>query len=159
MAVESLVVPISHIAAPGRMSVRVSTGFLEASAQTYLATAPVISSSGKIATAANGFTTGVLGLAAKKAVGTVNSNVDIYPGGGLEFEATLEDQSLGDHVLAQTDLFAQYGMRVTSTGIWYVNFNDTGSKAVTVIERVDKVGTIQGRVRVRFIGTVTLLAQ
>ena len=158
MAAEDKVQQINHPTDPGRLSDRVITGLLEASGQSYKAGAVVIASSGKVATAVNAQVTVILGLADKKAAGVVDSEVVLLPSIGLEFEATLEDQAVGDLPLAQAHLFAQFGLRVTSGGLWYINFNDTSNKAATVIALVDPVGTVQGRVRAKFIDSVTVFA-
>ena len=160
MGVATLVQQINHPTYPGRLSVRAQTGLLEGSGtQSYKAGAVVVASGGTVVTATSGAgVTGVLGIADKKAAGVTGAEAIILPAAGLEFEATIEDQSVGDLPLAQAHLFAQFGLYVTSGGLWYINFNDTSNKSVTVVELVDKVGTIQGRVRAKFIGSVTVFA-
>lgn len=158
MAVADKVLPINHPTYPGRLSVRAMTGLLEGASQSYKAGAVVLASSGKVVIGTNGGATAILGLADKKATGVTNSEAVVLPALGLEFEISLEDQSAGDHVLAQTDLFAQYGLYIDSNGSFYANFNDTSNKAVTIVGFVDPVGTKQARVRAKFLGSTTVFA-
>jgi len=158
MAVESLVKQLSHFAAPGMSSVPVSTHVgIEGASQSYKAGAPLIRSSGKLVTAGNAAVADIVGFAEKNATGVTDAAVPFIPAvPGISFEATLENQSTGDYVLARADMFVDYGLRVTSGGLWYLNKNDTSTVAAVIIDFVDPLGTIQGRVRARLLDTVTI---
>lgn len=163
MATEDSVKQLSNFSMPGQTSVQVSTGttdnpYLEAASQTYKAYSPLVSSSGKLATASEDVTTAIIvGFATQDASGTTDNPTAVVTAlSGLEFEATLEDGTGGDHALAQTDLFAHYGLAVTAAGLWYVDQAETASPAVVVVALVDPIGTVQGRVRVRLLNKVCL---
>jgi|SRR5579872_5512461 len=144
--------------APGTgMSHEVHKG-REATGQTWAKGAVLIVSSGQIAEASNQPTSAIIGIAAAKATGTVNSEVLYYPATVAQvFEATLENQATAGHTLAITDLWTKYGLYKDTNGIWYINFNDTTNKAVTVIgTRLDSDidnATVRARVLCRFISS------
>lgn len=158
MATESLVKQLSHFSGPGRTSVPVRTsGGVEAASQSWKGGAPLIRSSGKLAIGTEDMTSGVVGFACSNATGVTSAAVAYVPAvPGIEFEATLEDGTSGDHALAQTDMFVAYGIAVTTAGLWYVDFAETSNVAVVVTEFVDPIGTVQGRIRCRLLDTVTI---
>lgn len=163
MAAEDQVTQLSNFAMPGLTSVQLSTGttdqpYLEAATQSYLSGAPLISSSGKLAIALEDVTTAIIvGFASVDASGTTDNPTSVIPAlSGLTFEATLEDGTAGDHVLAQADLFAKYGLAKTAAGLWYLDEAETASPAAVVIALIDPIGTVQGRVRARLLNKVCL---
>lgn len=121
---------------------------IEASAQSWKIGAPLIGSSGKLAEASANPRT-FLGFAADAASGTADTGVRYYP--ALPFtvyEGTLDKASgLGTRALAQSDVFAEYGLTRDASGIWYVDIDKTTggtNTMVLVVGLVDKVGAIQG---------------
>ena len=159
MAAEDQVRMFDNFSMPGLTSVQVSTGYLEAAGQVYLSGAPLIDNgAGSLVTAADDVTTPIIvGFATYAASGVTDNETSVTPAlSGLEFEATLESSSPGDHALAQTDLFAKYGFEVNGSNLWYVNQAETASPAVVVIALIDPIGTVQGRVRVRLLNRVCL---
>lgn len=162
MAAEDQVQPFNNFTAYGMTSVPIRTGavngYIEAAGQSWQPGAPLISSSGSIAEAADDVTTGIIGFAAYAASGTTGAYVDLIPAvPGIEFECNLEDQSAGDHALVQANLFTAYAIRQrTANGAWYADENDTTNDAVIVVAFRDPVGTVQARVRVRLLDTVTI---
>ena len=64
-------------------------------------------------------------------------------------EITLSDLSAGTHTLAQADLFKTYAI-TKGTANWYLDANAASDKGGgTVVEFVDPVGTVDGRVLCR----------
>lgn len=159
MAAEDSVRQLDHFSAPGMTSVPVRTDGQEAGTpnSTWLAGSPIRSSLGLLIDFAEDAVAGLVGFACADATGTAATPVSYIPAvPGIEFEATLEDGTNGDHVLAQTNVFAKYALAVTATGLWYLDEDDTTNVAAVVIALVDPVGTVQGRVRARLLDTVTI---
>lgn len=163
MALEDSVQQLNNFSMPGLTSVQVSAGnntnpYLEAASQTWKAGAPLVASSGKLIQASEDITTAIcVGFATVDASGTTNNLTPVVPClPGLEFEATLEDGGSGDHAIAQTDLFVKRGLAVTSGGLWYVDSAESSNVAVVIVELVDPIGTVQGRVRARILNKVCL---
>lgn len=157
MATEDKVVQLNNFTGPGRTSVPARTGYLEGASQTYLAGAPLKASSGKLVTLVEDDIANIVGFAIQKATGVTNTLTGVIPAlGQIEFEATLENGSTGDYALTQADLFSAYGLAVTATGLWYLDKAETTHKAAVIVELVDPVGTVQGRVRAQLLNAVTL---
>jgi hypothetical protein len=68
---------------------------------------------------------------------------------GILFEATLGPAG---QVIAASDKFTLYGLVVTS-GVVAVDKTDTVATRVRVVELIDPVGTVDGRVLVEFMRT------
>lgn len=159
MAAEDQVVAFDHFKFNGGNSVPVNTeNGIEAATQSWQPGAPLIRSSGKLAEAADDPTAAIVGFACAPATGVTDTPVSYIPAWpGIEFEATLEDQSGGDHALTQASMFVAYSVRQrTSNGAWYLDFNDTTNLGAIVVGLVDPIGTVQGRVRARLLDTVTI---
>jgi len=156
MAAEDKVKQLSFFRMEGLASTPLRSG-IEAAGQTWKAGAPLISSSGKLAEAADDVVTGIVGFATTDASGVTDTPVDYVPAvEGIAFEATLEDQSGGDYALTQANLYLSYALRATAGGLWYLDQNDTPNAAATVIQLVDPIGTVQGRVIARLKNAVTI---
>lgn len=67
----------------------------------------------------------------------------------IEFEGTLDDGT-GTYALLQADLWASYGLVVTS-GVWHIDQSETTEDRVVITGLVDPVGTLAGRVRFQFL--------
>jgi hypothetical protein len=64
-----------------------------------------------------------------------------------QLDASSTTLSAGTHALAQTDLWARYGITQDATsGLWYVNFSDTSDLYCVITRLIDPIGTIAGRV-------------
>jgi hypothetical protein len=159
MAVEDQVTPFDHFTDNYANSCPVVTDGLEAATQSWVAGAPLISSGGRLAEAADDPTSGIVGFACADASGVTDTAVSYIPArAGIEFEATLEDQANGDHVLVLANKYALFGIRQrTSNGAWYLNENDA-SGIGRVISFVEPVGTIQARVRAIIVDGGTIYA-
>lgn len=159
MAAEDQVRAFDHFKLNGGNSVPVNTeNGIEAAGQSWQEGAPLIRSSGSLAEASDDPTADIVGFAQKAATGTTGAAVSYIPAWhGIEFEATLEDQSNGDHALVQANLFVAFAIRQrTSNGAWYLDENDTTNDGAIVVGFVDPIGTVQGRVRARLLDTVTI---
>lgn len=157
MATEDSVRQLDHFNAPGMTSVPIRTNGVEAAGQDWIAGSPLIRSSGKLAEGAEDLTANVIGFASSDASGTTDHAVSYIPAvPGIEFEATLENGSTGDHALAQTDMDVAYGLAVTAAGLWYIDQAETSNIACVVVAFVDPIGTVQGRVRARLLDTVSI---
>ena len=64
-----------------------------------------------------------------------------------QLAASSTTTSVDTHTLAQTDLWARYGVTQDATsGLWYVNFSDTTDIYVVITNLIDPIGTVSGRV-------------
>lgn len=123
----------------------------EAASQSWKKGAVLIESSGSIAAAAADAVADILGVAAGPATGTTGAQVLYYPATpGMIFECTLEDQSNQNHVLAQSNIYANYAVQVDNDGIYYADENDTTNTAVVIVGAKDALGTTRARVYVQF---------
>ena len=144
--------------------------YLEDASQTYKKGTPlVVTTAGYLGTAvvANPYNgTGMVGVSvdpgSNVAAGAADPNTGdayhlMYPLSlSLEFVGQLDASSTtlsaGTHLLAQTDLWATYGITNDATsGLWYVNFSDTSDIRVVVTRLIDPIGTIAGRVAFKWI--------
>lgn len=158
MAAEDQVVPFNNFSRLGALSVPVRTDGLEAAGQSWVAGAPLIASSGSLAEASDDPTSGIIGFACNDASGTTGAAVSYIPAlPDIEFEATLEDQSNGDHALVAGNKYTNFAIRQrTANGAWYLDENDTTNDGAVVVEFVEPVGTVQARVRARLLAAVTI---
>lgn len=161
MALEDAVRFPDHVTQAGATSVSIQKG-VEAAGQSWKRGAPLVNSGGSLAEAASPLTDAqvVVGFAVADATGVTGSVVDYMPADPqLEFEATLEDATNGDHALAAADLNSRHTMvkkaAGDNAGAWYVNENVTAAPAVYVTALVGNVGDVQGRVRCRLLATAT----
>lgn len=144
--------------------------YLEDVSQTYKKGAPlVVTTAGYLgeATYANPYNgTGMIGVAVNPASDVAAGAADpttgdkyhlMYPPSlSMEFVGQLDASSStlaqGTHALAQTDLWATYGItRDATSDLWYVNFSDTSDIRVVITRLVDAIGTIAGRVAFKWI--------
>lgn len=70
------------------------------------------------------------------------------PAGGphLVFIGLLIDKVAESHTLVATNLGLAYAIDVDSSGYWYLDENNTTKPVARVIELIDPVGTVNGRV-------------
>lgn len=125
----------------------------EKAAQTYLYGALIQDDdSGRITESADpidgsAVTKRTFGMALRSATGTTDKDVPfIWLGPGEAVEFTLSDATAGTHTLAQADLWKVYPAKKSTH--WYLDANavsDTGG--FVVVELVDAIGTVDGRVR------------
>lgn len=121
---------------------------IEAAGQSFKKGALLVNSSGSVA-AAGTDPTGILGVAEEAATGTTGNAVRFVPAlPHVLFEARLLGAAAADHTLAQSDMYAEYGVTVDANGYWYVNAGKTTTDArFRILEFVDAVGTVNARVR------------
>lgn len=151
--------------------------YLEGASQTYKKGAPLINGAttevGYLieAAIANPATyTGLVGVALANAENLAHGAADPTTGDSYhlayppnddlifigQLDASATTLAAGTHALAQTDLWAQYGITHDATsGFWYVNFSDTTDVRVVVVELIDPLGTIAGRVAFKWLKTAT----
>lgn len=169
MAAEDRVVPFNHFTYNGGNSAPVMTDGLEAAGQSWVAGAPLISSSGRLAEAGDDPAAGtIVGFACSDASGVTDRAVSYIPAWpGIEFEANLEDQANGDHALVLANKYVAYSIRQrTSNGAWYLNENDSsgGQGRVVAFGVIDAdgtenvVGVVQARIRARILDSFTIYA-
>ena len=128
----------------------------EAAGQTFKQGAILIRSSNAIQISGADPTADILGIANADASGTTGADVFYTPAiGGLLFEATI-NIGAGTYALDGTELLQDYGVAVDANGIWYIDHAETSAKVFHVMEIVDPVGTVGGRVRGYFIPSVTV---
>lgn len=139
--------------------------YLEDVSQTYKKGTPlVVTTAGYLGTAvvANPFSgTGLVGISVNPASNVAAGAADPTTGDSYhlaypfdlnkEFVGQLDASSTtvaaGTHALAQTDMWARYGITQDATsGLWYINFSDTTNLFVVVTRAIDPIGTIAGRV-------------
>lgn len=139
----------------------------EAATQTFKGGAPVTNSTGKLAEPANnaGISAGTIeGFTLHDASGVTSRDVLYAPAiPGIVLEACIDGALVatnapGTGAVALADLMAEYGLeRDAATGFWYVDQSNTTTKHVKVVELVDAVGTVQGRVRCRLLHSAMAL--
>lgn len=147
--------------------------YLEDATQTYKKGTPlVVTTAGYLGTAvvANPYNGGGLvgisvaagsNVAAGAADPTTGDKYHLaYPVSDLDTEfvgqlaASSTTISVDTHTLAQTDLWARYGITQDATsGLWYVNFSDTSDLYAVITRLIDPIGTVSGRVGFKVIGT------
>jgi len=168
----AIVTPFDVIDREGHHSTPVRA-YLEDASQTYKKGTPlVVTTAGYLGTAvvANPYNGGgLVGISvapgSNVAAGAADPNTGdkyhlCYPVSDqdTEFVGQLDASSTtlaaGTHALAQTDLWARYGITQDATsGLWYVNFSDTSDLYAIITHLIDPIGTIAGRVGFVFIGT------
>lgn len=77
----------------------------------------------------------------------------------IEMEANIDTSaSLGTGVIAQTDLWAHYGVTEDPSGFWYVDKNKAAATDVRVVitRLLDPIGEVQGRVRFQWLQVVNV---
>lgn len=130
------------------LSVPVLTG-PEGATQTFKTGAPVTASGGYLVEDTTD-PDNIVGVAIDPATGTTGTQRAVAPWiPSVLFEATLDNSGASPLTLAQTDLYAQYGLaKDSTTGAYYVDQAETSAVACTIVEFLDPVGTSQGRVLV-----------
>jgi hypothetical protein len=157
MAATDQVREIDHVVRLGQYHTPILGG-VEKATQSWKRGAVLIADAlGSVAEAGSDPIAAILGIALADASGVTGAACQSIPAlPGLLFEATLEDQSNGDHALALTDTYQGFGMKkVSATGFWYLDENDTSGVCGVVMQLVSPVGTVQGRVLFTFRDAVT----
>lgn len=140
----------------------------EGASQDFLQGALLINSSGQLieeTSSTSAAYTGLIGVAFANAKGVQASDVAYCPlnPDTTTFAVSVDDAPVSNNApgtgsLAASALFGQYALvKDAASGHWYLNDADTTHKAVTVIDFIDPPGTVNGRVRVRFLHAVTLI--
>lgn len=128
----------------------------EAASQSFVEGAVLVNSSGRCAIAAADTTSAIIGVACHAASGTTDTDIMIVKAlPGVIFEANLEDESNEDHALVVTNRFGQYAIQVSS-GIFYLDENDSGNDATIVTGFTDAIGDVRARVEFQFLFTKTV---
>ena len=131
----------------------------EGASKTHVRGALLIQSSG-VLTEAGANPTNVVGVAAHAGRNGASGVRSFYlpPDENVIFVGSIDDgSSEGNGAIVATDLGGEYGVTKTAlTGAnlskWYVDKNKTGADArVRVVELIDAVGTVQGRVAFKFL--------
>lgn len=131
---------------------------IEAASQTFKKGAPLKDSSGKVAILGVDDVTGVLGIAQHDATEVADSEVKFVPPlPGVVFCAELNHTTNGTATIAQTDMYAKYGLSLASTDKrWYVDKEETAAgsdEVVQIVGFLDPVGTVKGRVEFVFLAS------
>lgn len=165
MAALPIVTPFDVLDREGLYSTP-TKGYLEDASQTYKKGTPlVVTTAGYLGTAvvANPYNGGGLvgisvaagsNVAAGAADPTTGDKYHLmFPisASTIEFigqlAASSTTASVDTHTLAQTDLWARYGItQDVTSGLWYVNFSDTTDIYVVITHLIDPIGTVSGRV-------------
>lgn len=113
---------------------------IEAAGQTYKRGAPLINSSGSLATAADEPSAGtVIGIANAAATGTTGSDVPFTPVfNGIIFECTADVASgtsvTGTGTIAQADIWNYFDLSLdTTSGFWYLDQAETTEGGLLLI--------------------------
>lgn len=112
--------------------------------------------SGLAALADTDDTATIIGVAAS--AGASGGYVNIIPAwNGIIFEATLDGDTNTGIVLAETQLFQQYGLGIDAGNSKpYINQEETTNSILTVVSLVDAVGATYGRVHCSFMQNKTV---
>lgn len=131
---------------------------IEAASQSWKKGAPLKNSSGKVAILTETDVAGILGIAAGAASGVTDRQCHIIPAlPGVVFQAELSDLTDGAYTLAQTDIWGDFGLNVTTDGKWFVDADEAGGEqVVTVIGARDAIGTSNAIVYFVFKNSVTV---
>lgn len=138
----------------------------EAATQSFVRGAMLTNSAGQLqAAGAAAPYTGLIGIAYGPASGTQGTDVPYCPlnPDTLSFQITVDGAPSGGNApgtgsLAANQLFGQFGIaKDAASGNYYLNVADTTNKTVTVVDLISPAGTVNGRVRVRFLHSVTLI--
>lgn len=124
----------------------------------------IVYTSGYLDAGAADLTTGIVGLQIgaghnDSAAGT--SRLSYCPAlPGLIVEITLEDETNEDHALVATNVGLSYALQVDDDGVWYLDENDTGNPAMTIVgyPADTAIGDVRARVYATFIGSATTWA-
>ncbi len=102
--------------------------------------------------------TDIVGVSEQAASGTQGTDIRFTPALPNQlFEAKLLGAAAADHTLAVTDRYAEYGVTKHADGYWYIDAGKTDADArFRILEFVDAVGTVNGRVRGVFTVDITL---
>ncbi len=132
----------------------------EKATQTFKAGALLKNNGGFLDEAAVDAVSGIVGIAAHDGQNLATDglkNLSYYPAlPGSIFAATLEDETNEDHVSVDADLFSVKALQKDTDGIWYVDENDAGNNAVTIVEFIGAVGDTRVRVGFRFTEDATI---
>jgi hypothetical protein len=130
----------------------------EGASQTFKKGAPVKVSAGQAVVLVESDVTGIIGIAAHDASGVQGDDVKIVPAmPGVVFQAELSDTTDGKYTSQAGDLYADFGLQVTTDGKWFVDNDEAGAEqVVTVIGFIDPVGTENARVEFVFKNSVTI---
>ena len=140
---------------------------LEGASQTFERGAPIVrgasSSAGYLVTGAANMAAGtIVGVAQRNGKNTTRgqSLEFVPPLPGVVFEAQVHHASAASAVIAQTDRYSSFGLQVdASTLNWYINKADTSAPEVTIIDFIDAVGTLNGRVKFVFKSNYTIFSR
>jgi hypothetical protein len=140
----------------------------EGATQSFLSGAPLVNLGGALIQATSTESAayaGLIGIAYGNASGVSGTDVPYCPlnPDTISFEITVDGAPSGGNApgtgsLAANGLFGQYGIvQDAASKNWYMDYTNTTYKAVTVVDFIDPPGTVNGRVRVRFLHSVTLI--
>jgi hypothetical protein len=153
--------PITAVQREGLYSTP-SRVFPEKATQTFLRGAPVVNNAGFVQEAAAN-PRAIVGFAEEPgkngATDGLRANRCVPALPHVVFEGSIDTAAaIGTGAIAAADLFAPYGITKDANGIWYVDKQKVtvGTNTVLyIVELVDPVGTVNGRVRFVIASAVT----
>ena len=128
----------------------------EDATQTWVEGAPVIQDgSGNVREAATEPVANILGLADTKASGITGEDRIYIPA----LESTIFVGNIGTSIsagaIALDDLYQRYPLQLSGTS-WFVDKTDNTNPCVAVVQLIDPVGTVNGRVAFQFLQSALL---
>lgn len=132
----------------------------EAASETYKKGAVLVAASGKLQEGGAN-PVGIVGVAEEPGENLASGSPKVRYVPALPnqmFEGSIDDNGdLGNGAIAAADLYAEYGVTEDAAGVWYIDKGKTTTLArFRILEFVDAVGTVNGRVRGVFTQDVTL---
>jgi hypothetical protein len=142
---------------------------LEGTSQTWKVGAPLVVSSGKLieATTSTSAKSGIIGFALAAATGVANTDTLYVPPSPdvLSFQGTIDgtlssSNAPGTGQLTQANMYTGGTLQKdAASGLWFFNNTATGDFIfIAAIPPDNPVATVNGRVRVRFLHAICLIA-
>jgi len=134
----------------------------EGATQTFKRGAPLVFTSGYLVEGTGPIDTGdsIVGIANADAHNTTAGAKTMGYVPALQsiiFEGILSNSSTSSHALVATDLGLVFALAKDATSLaWYVDFFNTTNPCAVIIELVDPIGTVDGRVRFVIVDDATI---
>lgn len=132
----------------------------EGADQTFKKGAPLVFSSGLLVVAAADVVAGIVGFAEHDGHNAAAGTTTVFYTPALPhviFEGVLEDAGTPGHVLVAANIGGVFALQVDgTTGAWFLDENDTTLHSCRIINAVDPLGTVRGRVNFIVVADTTL---